>query len=419
MKFIQPYKIFESKESDLMHDDIMDIFIDTIEETNLDVYTYCTDSIVAISIKRSVTRKPGNSGWRSPESFKSSLVSQDIERVINYLDDKVLSVAYTYAPRKWESTISIDSIPIMNTEEGLFKDEADIYELNVEIRLKKIKEIEKKFSDRTRTNESKERKEYMYQIADILADIFDDYNIVKLDNNELYSRYNHYQFNDYSFRIFLLDKDKSNEIYDKILSMKNIIESITDKSFNIYRTGVSTFNSSVTIYIKPILESIKESNETDDVNDMMMMLGDFTDEYDWMKADAQTNDGKPRIRFYKNHLNRGSVNLQICYDKVNQILTQFPEYEITACFFRYDKKRTPEDQSINALVCLFKNGSDLKNYRNEVIKMYRDKPYINIESDRVDNILKYKYKPYNLLTFELSRKKKDTLVDRFKKIFVS
>ncbi len=139
MKFIQPYKIFESKESDLMHDDIMDIFIDTIEETNLDVYTYCTDSIVAISIKRSVTRKPGNSGWRSPESFKSSLVSQDIERVINYLDDKVLSVAYTYAPRKWESTISIDSIPIMNTEEGLFKDEADIYELNVEIRLKKLK----------------------------------------------------------------------------------------------------------------------------------------------------------------------------------------------------------------------------------------------------------------------------------------
>lgn len=414
MKFIQPYKIFESKESDLMREDILDIFLDISEDDDLSTTVYCTDTIVMICIKRSPTYK--YSAEHKP--FSGSLIKPDVERVINYLDDKVLSVGYTYAEKKWNATIPTDTIP-----------EGEIYELNVEIRLKKIKEIEKKFSDRTRTNESKERKEYMYQIADILADIFDDYNIVKLNNNDLYSRYNHYQFNDYSFRIFLLDKDntyklsasfmnEANEIYDKILSMKSTIESITDKSFNIYRTGVSTFSSSVTIYIKPILESIKESNETDDVNDMMMMLGDFEDEYDWMKADAQTNDGKPHIRFYKN-FNRGSVNLQICYDKVNQILSQFPEYEVNACFFRYDKKSTPENKSINALVCLFKNGSDLKNYRNEVIKMYRDKPYINIESDRVDNILNYKYKPYNMLTFELSRKKKETLIDKFKKIFAS
>lgn len=276
--------------------------------------------------------------------------------------------------------------------------------------------------------ESKERKQYMYQVADILADIFDEYDIVKLNNDNFYSDYNHYQFNDYSFRIFIPtstpdntifpDLNKSNEIFNKILSMKDRIENITDMGFNIYRTGTQAYSSNTTIYIKPQLESIKESNETDDVNDIMMMVSDFSEEYDWMEADAQTNGDSPHVRFYKNGYGRGNVNLEICYGKMKQILSQFPEYEINSCFFRYEERTKKEDRSTEIkrkLVCLFKYGSDLKEYVN--MKKKTDGKLENLITDKVDNVLNYKYKPYEMLIFKLSKKKKETLVDRFKGLF--
>lgn len=267
----------------------------------------------------------------------------------------------------------------------------------------------------------------MYQVADILADIFDEYDIVKLDNDQLYSDYKHYQFNDYTFRIFIPtstpnntifpDIEKANEIFNKILSMKSRIENITDIIFNIYRTGTQAYSSNTTIYIKPQLESITESSETDDVNDMMMMVSDFSEEYDWMDADAQTNGGSPFVRFYKN-LNRGSVNLEICYDKMKQILSQFPEYEINACFFRYEERTKKEDRSTEIkrkLVCLFRYGSDLKEYVN--MKRKTDDKLENLITDKVDNILKYKYKAYEMLIFKLSKKKKESMIDRFRGLF--
>lgn len=165
------------------------------------------------------------------------------------------------------------------------------------------------------------------------------------------------------------------------------------------------------------LRRINESNETDDVNDIMMMLGDFTEEYDWMDADAQSNDGSLNVRFYKN-LNRGSVNLEICYDKMKQILSQFPEYEINACFFRYEERTKKEDRSTEIkrkLVCLFKFGSDLKEYVN--MKKVDGKLNKDLITDKVDNVLNYKYNPYEMLIFKLSKKKKESMVDRFKGLF--
>lgn len=149
-----------------------------------------------------------------------------------------------------------------------------------------------------------------------------------------------------------------------------------------------------------------------------MMVGDFSEEYDWMRADAQTNSGSPHVRFYKNHLMGGSVNLEICYDKMKQILSQFPEYEINSCFFRYEERTKKEDRSteiIRKSVCLFRYGSDLKEYLN--IKRKTDNKLEDIITDKVDNVLNYKYKPYEMLIFKLSKKKKESMIDRFRGLF--
>ncbi len=156
----------------LVKDDIMDILTDVIDE-GLFVYVYCTDTIVMISIKPNYPRLGllQYSNEEKPKPFPTSVVKSDIERVINYLGDEVSSVGYTYTEKKWKATTPCESIP-----------DKDIYELNVEIRLNKLKEIDKLFSDKTRTNESenisKSRKyiegKCLEEIRDIIIDVSDE-----------------------------------------------------------------------------------------------------------------------------------------------------------------------------------------------------------------------------------------------------
>jgi hypothetical protein len=122
-------------------------------------------------------------------------------------------------------------------------------------------------------------KNYLQIIADILSDIFDDYNIY-LNINDTSPNYDYYQFNNYSFRIVIKEVksdlsramqiikfgrevdpyDKGYKIYNKVLSMKDKIEDFTGIKFNIYnneraiklREYQNTFNNTpLIIYIKP------------------------------------------------------------------------------------------------------------------------------------------------------------------------
>jgi len=146
------------------------------------------------------------------------------------------------------------------------------------------------------------------------------------------------------------------------------------------------------------------------------MIADIEEDYDWMKADCQTGireDGPfIDIRFYKNNIGRGSVNLEISYNKVKQILGQLPDYELTTVWLRFTPRGGLKNllNSVTNKFLLCKYKEDFKKSSNIMDK---------VKFDKLSNIENYiTLEAYELIIFQIRPKVKQNffkrLINRFK-----
>lgn len=101
MKYLKPFN--ESNEIDIVYNNIRDIFMELNDDGIVKLYTHKYNNTIIVQIQG--TKFIPHSDHRKRKVLSSSDISDEYERVIQYLGDKLLSVSMTYNEAPWSKSI--------------------------------------------------------------------------------------------------------------------------------------------------------------------------------------------------------------------------------------------------------------------------------------------------------------------------